>query len=223
MTRYFGKSLHKFHHPQPKRPQNSSHDWTIPAYGSKFQYTQTKLDLLSLEPSGTQQVQSIAGTLLYYSRAVRHTMIPALNNIYTQQSKPTANTINKCNRLLDYASAYPNNPIRYHASDMILHVDTDVAYLVLTKSRSLIAIHLYLRNLPPTNDTPKPKLNSPIITICQTLKNVVASSAEAETEGIFLNGQSMLPIQHTLVTMDHLQPENGNPLKSDRKTGIGIT
>ena len=194
MTRYVGKSLHKFHHPQPKRPQNYSHGWTVPAYGSKVQYTQPKLDLLTLDPYGTQQVQYIVVNLIYYSRAVGHTMLPSLNNIYTQQSKPTANTIKKCNHLLDYASTNPNNAIRYHASDMILYVETNVAYLVLPKSRSRIAIHFYLGNIPPTNDTPKPKLNSPILTICQTLKNAVASSAEAETEGIFLNGQSMLPI-----------------------------
>ena len=82
------------------------------------------------------------------------------------------------NRLLEYAATHPNAVIWYHASDMILHVDTDAAYLVLPKACSHIAGHFYLSNRLPTNDTPKQKLNGPILTIFQTLKNVVASASE---------------------------------------------
>ena len=35
---------------------------------------------------------------------------------------------------------------------------------------------------------------------------------------MFLNIQAMFPIRHTIITMDHQQPENANPLKSDSKT-----
>ena len=38
---------------------------------------------------------------------------------------------------------------------MILHGDTDSAYLVLTKSHSRISGHFYLNDLPPPTDTPK--------------------------------------------------------------------
>ena len=61
---------------------------------------------------------------------------------------------------------------------MILHGDTDSTYLVLPKIRSRVVGHFYLSYLPPTNNTPKKKLNSPILYICQTLKDVVASEAE---------------------------------------------
>ena len=81
--------------------------------------------------------------------------------------------------MLDYSETYPNAVIRYHESDTILHGDTDAAYLVLPKSSSCIAGHFYLSNHPPPNDTPKPKLNGPILNICQKLENVAASSAEA--------------------------------------------
>ena len=86
---------------------------------------------------------------------------------------------------------------------MILHGDTDIAYLVLPKYRSRIYGHVYLRNKPPLTDTSKPKLNGPILTFSQTLKHVVASAAEAETGGMFLNIQTMVPIRNTLITMDH--------------------
>ena len=54
MPGYVAKSLHKFQYTQPKRPQNDPHDWTVPSYGSKVQYAQTKPDLPTLDPSGTQ-------------------------------------------------------------------------------------------------------------------------------------------------------------------------
>ena len=52
----------------------------------------------------------------------------------------------KCNRVLDYASTYPNATIWYHVSDMILMKDTDAAYLVITAARSFIAGHYYFTN-----------------------------------------------------------------------------
>ena len=39
---------------------------------------------------------------------------------------------------------------------------------------------------------------------------------------MFLNVKSMFPIRHTLIAMDHPQPDNGNTLNSDRKTGAYI-
>ena len=77
-------------------------------------------------------------------------------------------------------------------SDIIMHVDTDAPYLVLPKSHSRIAGHFHPIISPPNSGMPNPKLNSPILTIYQTLKNVVTSSSEAETGGMFLNGQVMV-------------------------------
>ena len=103
MPVYIAKSLHNFQHPTHKQPQHAPHDWTAPDYVSIVQYALTEPDLPTLYPYGTQIVQYIAGTLLYYSQAVNPTMIPTLNDTYTQQSKPTAHTITKCKRLLDDA------------------------------------------------------------------------------------------------------------------------
>ena len=71
---------------------------------------------------------------------------------------------------------------------MILHGGTDAAFLALPKYRGLITGHFYLSDHPPTTDMPKQKLNGAILTICQTLKNVVASAAEVETGGMLLKG-----------------------------------
>ena len=61
-------------------------------------------------------------------------MLPALNTIASQQATPTQKTLEKCKQLLDYAATYPKAYVRFFASDMILHVDTDAAYLVMHKA-----------------------------------------------------------------------------------------
>ena len=50
--------------------------------------------------------------------------------------------------LIDYADTYPNNIIKYHADNMVLHVDSDAAYLIMTKERSFYAGNVYLCDWP---------------------------------------------------------------------------
>ena len=42
-----------------------------------------------LNKEQTKQVQSIVGSLLYYARGIDSTMLPASNQIGTQQAQPT--------------------------------------------------------------------------------------------------------------------------------------
>ena len=42
-----------------------------------------------------KKVQQISGTFLYYGLAIDPTILPALNEIATQQSAPTENTLKK--------------------------------------------------------------------------------------------------------------------------------
>ena len=79
MHGYIKKHPQKFQHPTPKQPQHASHDWTDTAYISRVQYAHTEPYLPTLDPVGTQQVQSITVTLLYYSLSVDPTMLHALN------------------------------------------------------------------------------------------------------------------------------------------------
>ena len=46
--------------------------------------------------------------------------------------------------IIYYAHIYPNATIRYHASDMCLHTDSDEAYLVQPQAGSRVAGHFYL-------------------------------------------------------------------------------
>ena len=105
--------------------------------------------------------QLVVGTLLYHERAIESTMLPAIDEISSQQSQPTQETVKKWNQCMEYTAIYPNSYIRFHAIDMILILDTDAAYLFMPKSRSLIARYYYLVN--KSNYKPHPELNGSII------------------------------------------------------------
>lgn len=71
-------------------------------------------------------------------------MLPALNDISKNQANRTQDTLDACQRLLDYARTYPEVSVRYKASKMILNIETDAAYLVLPKAKSRLAGYFYL-------------------------------------------------------------------------------
>ena len=47
-------------------------------------------------------IQQVVGTFLYYARAVDATMLVALNEIASMQSKPTMNTVQMVTKFLNY-------------------------------------------------------------------------------------------------------------------------
>ena len=49
---------------------------------------------------------------------------------------PTEQDYTSLNQFLDYMATNPNAAVRFHASDMILHADTDVLYLTEPQARS---------------------------------------------------------------------------------------
>jgi hypothetical protein len=81
---------------------------------------------------------------MYYGRAVDPCIIFALNEISTEQAKPTTDTRDKTDMLMDYLHKYPNAVIRFHAKDMILKICSGAAYLVLLKAKSRVAVHFHL-------------------------------------------------------------------------------
>jgi hypothetical protein len=220
MPHYVPKALAKFKHTRPTSAQHAPHQWARPVYGQKVQYATLDQSPL-LNKQDTQRVQSVSGTFLYYARAVDPTILPALNEISNSQSKPTLVTGQACDLLLDYLATYPNAIIRYYASDMILYIVADAAYLVLPNARSRCAGLYFLSNQPTTNP-PTPKPNGAVHVLCKTIRGVPASAAEAETGGLFLNGQEAVPIITALKELGHPQPVTGTPLETDNSTAHDI-
>jgi hypothetical protein len=57
-----------------------------------------------------------------------------LNDIATEQTKATGKTKAATNQLLDYLATRPDTTIRYHASDMILHIRNNALYLSVSNA-----------------------------------------------------------------------------------------
>jgi hypothetical protein len=82
------------------------------------------------------KLQQLTGTLLYYARAVDPTLIIPINVLASEQSKATEVTADKVIKLLNYCNTHPETKIRYHASDMILHIHIDASYLSENEAKS---------------------------------------------------------------------------------------
>jgi hypothetical protein len=77
-----------------------------------------------------------------------------LNDIATEQTKATEKTQAATNQLLDYMAAHPDAIIRYHASDMILHIHSDASYISVSNARSRLGGLFFLgQQIPGTRYT----------------------------------------------------------------------
>ena len=216
MPDYIRNALKKLLYKTKVYPQYSPHEHTAVNWTNKGerQYAQQPDDSPFLDKTDTTYVQSAVGCFLYYARALDSTMLPALNQIASQQAQRTQRVMKKIQRLLDYANTHPNAYIRFYASDMQLMIDSDAAYLVLPKARSRIAGYFRLGNKP--SNKYKYKDNGAVLIECHTLRHVVSSAAEAETKGVFQNAKLSLPIHHMLIAMGH--PQDPTPIATDNTT-----
>ena len=55
---------------------------------------------------------------------------------------------------------------------------------------------------------------------CKIIRNVLASAAEAELAGLFVNGQDAIPERITLEELGH--PQDATPIVTDNATATGI-
>jgi hypothetical protein len=136
MPGYIKAVLHKYQHAAPARPEHAPHTWNPPIYGAKTQYVEDETTSPALSNKDVNKLQQLTGTLLYYTRAFDPTLIMTINVLASKQSKFTAVTADKVIKLLNYCTTHPETKIRYHASDMILHIHSDVSYLSEKEAKS---------------------------------------------------------------------------------------
>ena len=218
MPDYIPQALQKFKHSAPSRPVGSPAKWIRPIYGATTQWT-TPPDLTSkLTPSEINHVQSVVGTLLYYAFAVDSFLLVALSDLAAAQAHGTVQTMNALIHLLNYAATFPRAVVRFHASDMVLHVHSDASYLSAAKARSRVGGHYFLSNASLDPAISKP--NGAIHVIAKILKNVMGSAAEAEIGATYVNGQEAIPLRTTLAELGHPQPST--PMQVDNTTAVGF-
>jgi hypothetical protein len=191
MPSYVSNMLSKFQHDAPKHPQHTHHG----------------MSRLSTAPKPNMP-----------RRMKRHrlTTLMPLNDIATEQTKATKKTQAATNQMLDYSATHPDATIRYHASDMILHIHSDASYLSVSNARSRLGGLFFLGKKSPEQD----KLNGSILNVASVIRNVVASAAESEVGACFHNAQSGAPLRVTLTELGHTQPPT--PLRTDNSTTYGI-
>jgi len=148
MPNYIKALLKKLKHTPPARPVHAPHKWSEPAYGQKIQYAKPADSSPLLNEKGIRRIQSIVGSCLYYGRAMDGTILTSLNDIGSQQAKPTEDTNQEAAWLLDYLHTHPDAVLLFKASDMILYVDSDAAYLVKPNAKSRMAGFYYLSTHP---------------------------------------------------------------------------
>jgi hypothetical protein len=96
MPGYLAKGMIRFKPKTPNKIQNSPHCHIYIQYRAKQQYVNDE-EVLSppLNKEETKYVQAVAGTLLYYARAVDSTILPALSSLAIKQAKSMKKTIEK--------------------------------------------------------------------------------------------------------------------------------
>jgi hypothetical protein len=197
--------------------------WQKPNYGARVQFADLPSTSEPLNKAETRRIQEVVGVLLYYARAVDSTLLTALGSIATQQANGTQDTIRAITQVLNYCATHPDATVRFHASDMVLWTHSDASYLTAPKGRSRAAGYHFLSSLPlmPASATdPAPADNGAIDVLCQIMRPVLSSAAEAELGALFLNAKHACPLRIALDELGHPQP--ATPMQTDNTTATGI-
>jgi hypothetical protein len=151
MPGYIKAALHKYQHPAPVRPEHAPHTWNPPIYGAKTQFVSDPTPSPAISDKDVNKLQQLTGTFLYYARAVDPTLIMPINVLASEQSNATEVTADKVIKLLNYCSTHHETKIRYHASDMILHIHSDASYLSENEAKSRAGEFFYMGNTTKNN------------------------------------------------------------------------
>jgi len=100
---------------------------------------------------------------------------------------------------------------------------SDALYLTAPQGHSRATGYCFLSSnpaTPPTTNDNAPPDNGPVHVLCQIMRQVVASAAEAKLGALFLNAQAMCPLRTALDELGHPQP--ATPIQTDNITACGI-
>jgi hypothetical protein len=170
----------------------------------------------ALSDKDVNKLQQLTGTLLYYARAVDPTLIMPINVLASEHSNATEVTADKVIKLLNYCNTHPDTKIRYHASDMILHIHSDASYLSENEAKSRSGGVFYMGN---TAKNEKKLTNRAVLIVSKVLKHVMSSAAEAEIGTVLINAKEGAVLRTTLEELGQKQPPT--PLDTDNTTAKG--
>ena len=203
-----------------RKPHYSPGGYVAPVYGSRAQQMADVDDSPLLDAAGKTRIQQIAGTFLYYARVIDSTMLKKINEISSVQAHATEKVAKMADDFLQYAATYPITKVVYHASDMILHQQSDASYLGETKARSRAGGISFLGNKYEANTIPATPINGLLSPRSSILDVVVSSAAEAELGALFENARDATVLRSILDSFGYPQP--ATPIQTDNKCAHGI-
>ena len=218
MPGYIHRLVRKYNHSAPRRQQYCPYLPQPRQYGAAAQTPILHDESPCLNDIRKKRVQQVVGSLLYYARVVDLTMLMALSSIVQEKSKVTEGMEARVNQLLDYCALHPEATIHFYASKMILNIHSDALYLSEPNSRSRASENYFLGWMPCWGDPIR--INGTVLTLCNVLRCVAASVAEAELGALFMNckeGSILCPI---LKEMGHKHPPT--PVHCDNSTAVSI-
>ena len=143
-------------------------------------------------------------------------MSVALGTIAAQQASATQVTTKYVTHLLYYCHTHPGAKVHYHASDMILHIHSDASYNSEAKARSWDGGHFYLGKTESVR--PTMHNNGAILNTSTIVRNVMASTSEAECGALSNNTNKAVSLRTTLHEMVHPQPRKLNRRRVCKQT-----
>jgi hypothetical protein len=130
--------------------------WNPPIYGANMQFVDDKTSSPTLSDKYVNKLQQLTVTLLYYARALDPTLIMPINVLASDQSNATEVTEDKLIKILNYCNTHPETKLRYHASDIILHIHSEASYLSENEARSRAGGFFYMVSSTKTDKKTQP-------------------------------------------------------------------
>ena len=106
---------------------------------------------------------------------------------------------------------------------MKLAIHSSASYLSVAQARSRASGVHFLSEGPTDPDNPEdfvPTTNGILLVVCNIMRNIVASAAEAEYGTIFVNTHTVVPIRTTLYEM--VRKQGPTAIQVDNSTAVGI-
>ncbi len=200
--------------PEGVRHQQSPYLYVKPVYGSTAPQVSTVDSTPEATTAEAKLLQRVVGSILYYARAIDHSMLPAVCNLASLQARPTGHTVALMYRLLGYAASHLNASVIIRPSDMILRIHSDASHLSRSNSGSVAGGIHYLGTSDPFF------VNAPIHCHSTGIPVVCAAVSESEYAGAFSNAQLGVDERACLVSLGYPQPPT--TIFCDNECAVGL-
>ena len=108
MPNYVHKALHRFRHIMMGGKEYSPYICARIQYKQKIQYADPLDAVEYLSDKETNLIKQVCGAFLYYAIDVDNTILPALSENSSEQSKATKNTAKQVAKILNDLASNPN-------------------------------------------------------------------------------------------------------------------